>query len=776
MPNFAPAPEDERSSKERKSAQTFVRRWLEELDKALKREKTFRLEGRKLAEKYEGEEKETCPYNILYSNTDTLLPALYNAPPRPLVSSRFQRKDDALQRLAAMTSERILKYLINTNDGEYEPFDDGMQQTVLESLVPGRGNMRVKYDARFGKAEEGASEAQGEEEPTPDTEVTETEKGSEISAPETVSYEAVCVESVPWDFFLHGYGRKWEQVPWVSYEHHMTREELEDNFGAVAMHCKTADFSDSADSKPEASDSLFGNRTRESKGASLAIVYEIWDKKTRKVFFISPNCPDFVLKSVEDPLGLSGFFPGPAPLSFMNKVQGLTPVALYRMYSQQADELNTITVRITKLVKALRVRGFYDNTVEGLEKVLKADDNELVPIANAAAIVSQHQKLDDAIWIMPFNEIVAALQQLYLQRNTIKGVIFEITGIADIMRGSSQASETLGAQEIKSQWGTLRLKKSQKRVTKYSCSVLRLMLEVAVNKLAEETIRAMTGLPFPTAEEKTQAQAQLQQWQAQAMAQSQAAAAMGQQLPPPQPDPQLLALTQSPSWADILGLLRNDALRQFSVDIETNSTVDAEATDDKKDMAELMNALAQFLNGVEPLVSSGALPFEASKVILQNLLRRFRMGGEVEDALMQMQQPQGGGGNPEAQKQLQAAQQKLAQEQQKFQEDVATQKQKQSEAEAGLRLQQRELELAKEFAKKELDLQAQFNAKALEMQAKAAEQNLAMKAQADQQAMAMQSQKDQFQAQVREAVFNAKAQAAAAKAKTQSKGGSNADI
>lgn len=692
----------------------FVAGWLKALDESREREKGFRKTGANLVKLFEAEEAQASPYNILYSNTDTLLPALYNAQPRPKVTGRFQKKQDALQRLAAHTSERILQYLMDTNAADYGTFDSMMRQTVLEALVPGRGVPRVKYDATFGPGEPIGGLPRGED----------TDDPTNAPPAEVVSYETVCFETVPWDRFLHGYGKKWHQVPWVSFEHQMTREELRREFPETGELVKVEDFSET-DSPNTGGNSLFGSRTKESAGAKLATVYEIWDKVTRTVVFISPGAPDLVLKEVDDPLKLSGFFPTPEPLSMVPKISGLCPVALYKLYEQQAEELNDITIRITKLTRALRLRGYYDSTLEGLEKVLKADDNTLVAISNAAQLTSQGIGMEKAIWLFPLEAVVGALQQLYSQRVQVKSVIFEITGIADIMRGSSQASETLGAQELKNQWGTLRLKKAQKEVARLARDTLRLALEVAVGQLSPETIRGITGLPFPTGAEKAQAQAQLQQMQAQA-----------QMMPPgtvPPPDPQLVAVAQSPSWDDILGLLQNDELRQFNIDIETNSTVDAEATDDKKDMAELMNAMAQFLNGVTPLVTQGALPFDAAKAILQNLLRRFRMGGDVEEALMSMQQPQQQGADPKAVEELQKAQQKLVQDQQAFAQEVEKEKLRIAESEAALAMQAKELELEKQFAQRELAMQHSFNERLLDLQQREAQGQLTMAAEGQKQ-------------------------------------------
>ena len=174
------------------------------------------------------------------------------------------------------------------------------------------------------------------------------------------------------------------------------------------------------------------------------------------------------------------------------------------------------------------------------------------------------------------------------------------------------------------------------------------MGEIVMTKFSQQTISQMTGLQFPTGEQKQQAQMLLQQAQAQQVP--------GQ--PPAQPPQQLLAMAQLPTWEDIMGLLANDLQRNYRIDVETNSTVDAEATEDKQNMGEFLNAIAQFMNGAAPLVQQGVLPFDAAKSILLAVTRRYRFGPEVEDDLKKMQapQPQGNGTDAKAKVDLEAAQ------------------------------------------------------------------------------------------------------------------------
>ena len=434
----------------------------------------------------------------------------------------------------------------------------------------------------------------------------------------------------------------------------MTKEELVKNFGEVAQSIEL-----------EVDDDSQASYSGENKRRLPSVeVWKIWDRGSKKVLFVSQCYRDGFLKEVDDPLGLSGFFPFPEPLTFFPKLSSITPTALYVQYESQAEELNTVTTRIKSLTKAMKIRGGYDATIQEIERILTSEDNTLIPLENVAALGDQ-RGIDKAVFFIPIEKYFPVLQQLLVQRQSIKQVIYEITGVSDILRGASVASETATAQNIKNQWGTLRLKRMQKRVAKYACDCLRLMLEISVKHFSVETIRQMTGLPYPTRAEQVQAQAAMQELQL-------SGAVSGH---PVQVPPELQKVLGTPTWEDILDVLRNDLQRAYKIDIQTNSTVDAEATEDKANIAEFMNALAQFFNAIAPAVQAGALPFEAAKTLLLAIVRRFRFGPEVEDELLKMvppQAPEGDGGAAEAAKlELEAKKQELQLKSQAMQQELA---------------------------------------------------------------------------------------------------------
>lgn len=667
-----------------------VRYWLGEIASAKKREKDYRKDGQEIIEIYSGKRQDETPMNILFSNCETLLPALFSQVPRPVVQRRF-KDDDPVGAASSKAGQRMLEYLCDTNVEGYETFEQSVRYATLDGLLPGRGITSIKYDADI------------------------LDTGEEGSVP-VVNWEQVCTETRGWDRVYFGYAKKWSKVPWIAYEEFIDKEEAERLFGAEIAGKITYTLGED-DDDPEEKGTGTGGRDdadNEQGGRKTALVYQIWDKSGGKVVrYISPAYHDGYLKVEDDPLGITGFYNCPRPLQFIEKSNDLLPTAMYKLYENQAKELNNLTRRLQKVVSALKVRGAYDGSLGNeIESILKEEDNALIPTDKASSLIGEGG-LDKAIWFMPLQELMQVAEKLVAAREQCKRVIYEITGVSDIIRGQSVASETLGAQKIKESWGTMRLKRLQKEVQRYSRDMLRIMLEIAASKFSVETWAKATGLPFVTAQQKQQAQQIVQAQQMQAQQQAMMAQQQGMQPPPPpQPDPQIQQALAAPVWDDVLALLRDDIQRAYRIDIETNSTVDVEATEDQKQIGDFMNAMGQLLAGLNPMVESGTMPFEGAKELMLAVIRRFRFGTEVEEQFKNMQAPQGKG-NPEADKMKaemaqaqQDAKMQMAEMQQKAQMDQqalqAEMQQKVMEFKAEMQLEMAKLQAEKEAEKQQL--------------------------------------------------------------------------
>ncbi len=559
---------------------------IERRSKALRRK--WLDEAEKIVKIYEADESEAVPFNILYSNTETILPALYNSTPRPEVARRYTQvgNQNSLDSVVAQVGERLLEYTADSNSGEYETFDAAVRGAVLNGLVPGQGVVRVRYHT-------------------------------------DENFQQLCFDRIAYDRFVWGYARKWLDVPWVAFGYDLNKADFEKTFPEFAAKAVYKEFR-WEEAETENEDEV--NRRSEAgvRKEPTLLVWEVWTAATREIQFVSSIFAEDFLREEPYPFDLTMRFPMPEPLKFVLRNDNLTPVPPYKLYERQAQELNEVTRRLQIVLKAIKVRGGYNGQLSELSRILESDDTTLIPVENASAI-AEAGGIDKHIWLMPLQELITVARELYQAQISCKSTIYEIMGIGDILRGATQASETARAQEIKNQWGSLRIKRSQKNVMEFCRDLFRVAFEFAANLYTPATLMQITKLPLMTQGQKAMAV---------------------QSMPPPQPGqppqapPELLQSLALPTWEEVISVLRDRFERTYRIDIETNSTVDLEATEDKAQIAEFMNAWGQMMSGLQPLIESGAMPFEAAKLIMGEVFRRFRFARKVEQALDLIQPPQ----------------------------------------------------------------------------------------------------------------------------------------
>lgn len=598
-----------------KNPRGIVRRWVAELALADEAEKEWRKEGLEVYDLYDAKDTKANSFNILWSNTETLLPAVYNSTPQPDVRRRF-RDPDPVGKVASTVLERSLSYQIDDYD-----FDNEITDAVLDVLLPGRGVARIEYEPEF--VEVGPDGVQPGLTAGAYIEPVESDGSSQSAAAsvpdgQAKPYEKLVGQSarcchVQWDKFRRGPGKRWREVPWVAFEHDFTYDMALEKFGK-----EMADLLNYEDTSGAGVIKEGGKSGKETRAIFKTVkVQEIWDKEQRRVLFIAPTLKTKPCLVVQDPLKLRQFFPLPRPIYAIPSSRSLVPKPLYRMYKQQAAELDRVSARINKIITALKVRGLYAAHIKEASDLLGADDNAMTPIENPAAI-AESGGLDKLVWILPINTLAAALDHLYKARDQIKQAIYEISGIADIIRGATDPNETLGAQQLKSQWGSLRIQKIQREIQRFIRDLMRLKAEVIAEQFTPEQLAAMTNVELPDQQAKMQAQMAVQQAQA-------------QQQPPP---PEAQKVLAQPTWDEVKKLMQSDDMRQYRVDIETDSTVAETINKDMQGLGEVLQQVSTIIGSV-----AQGLPMEVAKSVALAVVRRARLGSAVEDALEALQQP-----------------------------------------------------------------------------------------------------------------------------------------
>jgi len=517
---------------------------------------------------------ESAKFNILWSNVQTLTPAVYAKLPKADISRRFG-DNDPVGRVAAQLLERAIDFEIE----HYPDFRSTMKYSVEDRFLGGRGSAWVRYEPHtspIGIDDDGVS-------------VTSTVEQGEMSEPmEQIEYECAVVDYVHWRDFGHSQARTWEEVGQVWRWVYMTREALVERFGdEMARRIPL-------DQGPEPL-----NAYNESKRTyNRAKICELWDKETQKVYWFCKGMPQMI-DVRDDPLGLEGFFPCPKPLYATTTSDTLVPVPDFVLYQDQAMELDILSDRIDGLVKALRVRGVYDASQPALQRLLtEGDNNALIPVDKWMAF-SEKGGLKGSIDLLPLDTLANALLNCYRAREDIKSQIYEITGISDIIRGTSFASETATAQQIKGQYAGLRLRSMQEDVALYASEIIKLKAQVMCLHFQPETILAY--------------------------------AAAGQMTPA---DQQLIP--------QAIELLRNKPLRNFRVDIAADSLVMLDENQNKQDRMQFLQAFGGFLAQALPVGQASPQMVPMMMELLRFGMQAFKAArpieGQIDATLQQLQQ------------------------------------------------------------------------------------------------------------------------------------------
>lgn len=609
--------------------------------------------GKQIIKRYRDERSEasnlrvvTRKFNILWSNTETLKPTLYARLPRVQVERRFKDADPT-GRTACEIAERAGNYLLETSS-----FDNVQRLCVQDLLLPGRACQWINYRADLSSVEQpygsDATEApvnageDSDNSPTDEPE-PELEKIREMIEPIYVD----------WRDFGHSPKRTWQEVTRCWRITYMTRVQLVKRFGEDLGNKIPLDKR-AEDAQKNTPDSLH----------DTASIYEIWDKSTRRVCWACKSEKDYLDETIP-PVDLQDFWPFPRPIWATLTNDTLLPVPFYVLYQDQAAELDKITNRIGRFSDGLKLAGICDASVPELTRLLSPNgtpDNMLIPVANFAA-VKEKGGIAGAVQILPLQEIAATLLQLYSARDQILQVIYQVTGIADIIRGSSNPNETATAQSIKGQFASLRIKDLQAEVARFARDAARIMVEMAVELYEPETLYEMVQADQfckPTPREQQMAQI-LQQY--------------GQPAPKPMEE-----------FMSALRMLRDDKMRSFHVDIETDSTIAMNEQEDKQAVTEFLGALGTFMQGFGAQIEKmPALAPVAGEALLY-ATRRYRAGRSLETAIetamgqiaKAAQQPQPPSAEQQkAQAQIQQGQQKLQLTAQKDQGELALKAQKQ---------------------------------------------------------------------------------------------------
>jgi hypothetical protein len=547
---------------------------------------------------------------LLYANIEVLKPTIYARPPVPVCKTRFSDRKP-VNRTASEVIERCLMVSFDA-----ERIHDTMLHIRDDVTLFGRGVMWLRYKTEGGMVDAVPNTKQDDQGADED----EAEEGYGEGAEDFFEY--VCYDHVNRADFLHEPVRTWSEVGWVARRSWLTREQGMRRFGDSWREIQYVEAEN--------------DTAEEYKVEKKAEVWELWHKGQETVVWVHKGSKELLDR--RDPwLSLDGFYPCPKPAYSVCEPESLIPVPDYLFYRDQLEEVNTLTARISALSDALRMKGFYSAGGEdigtALEKAFQSQDDNavMIPVPTVAAL---GQGMQNAILFMPLMEIANTVSALVALRKQLIEDIYQISGISDIMRGETKASETATAQNIKAQFGSVRVRSRQEEMVRVADDAMKIAGEIIAENFQPQTIMQMCQMDKLVPGALIQQHEALKAQQAQMAQQMQMAQQSGQ---PPQPMPQMPQLPPLPKDAiaaeEVLALLRNERMRPFILQTASDSTIQPNEDAEKQRRNEFAQAVGNLMVSSGPIVQAAP---EAAKLVAEMLrfvTGAYRAGRAMEQTI-----------------------------------------------------------------------------------------------------------------------------------------------
>ncbi len=459
-------------------------RWQTEMQASESAFKKFLKQAGRTNDRFLGKHstRDGFQLNLFHANIETMQSMMFGKLPDVGLSRKHADADDDIARVAGMMLERMLNADIGKPNDQYSTT---LRKALQDRLIAGLGCSRVRYDYDEEEVEVAA--------------VVDM-MGMEIEAARTetqITNERAPIEYVHWRDRRWSPARTWEEVRWDAYRTLLTRDQMEKRFGedlgskipltAASGTMKSDDY------EPE-----------ENKDAFMrAEVWEIWCKETKKVYWYCKDYPS-ILDVKEDPLELTGFFPAPRPMVANLTTSAFMPIPDYVLAQDSYNEIDKLETRISKITEAIKVVGVYDASAEGVKRMMtEGMENDLIPVDNWAMFAEKGGLAGTVQWL-PMQEIAGTLGLLINRRNDAKAMLYEVTGISDIMRGAQASGGAVSATEraLEARFASVRIQAMQDEFAKYATDLIRLRAEIVAKHFQPESIVKQSNIQFLPADQQ----------------------------------------------------------------------------------------------------------------------------------------------------------------------------------------------------------------------------------------------------------------------------------
>lgn len=546
-------------------------------------------------------------FPLFWSCVRTIQPAFYSRTPVIVTEKTFKEMKDPVAALSAIIIERLGKYLVKTSG-----FDRTMSLAVTHFIMSEKVTNRVIFESAINE-----------------TSVPYEGQDGQMMMQTEQDLEYIKCETEPWHYKDGRHtpnARHWGEVDWLSFDTLLTRKEVEEVFGLEAANELTYGPMGAAKDK---------DKKKEIKGlpAHYATITEIWDKKKKKVYYLSPGYGQWLKHennpNGEDPYKLREFFPCPPFMLGTFGADDMFTVPAFIQLQDFIDQVHGAFDRVRRLILALKKAGIFDASKPELAELNAiASEGQFIGVADLENLLGPNGSLDRIIHFFPTDKIAQGVNELKTAMMEFEQKVYDLWGIPDIYRGISDPNETLGAQQLKGKHMSVRFSVLQREVQRLARDTIEIMVDLYLQKCPEVKIAEIIGYKFL--------------------------------------DPQ-----KQPLFYEALQLAKNDTERCIRIGIETDSTITQDMNADIEQKNYLNKTLFEGIGAMKD-IAPAFMPVAAKAVEMG--VRALREGKQIEDdleaALEQMAQaaaqppPE-----PPPDPRIQIEQMKLQQKQMEMQQD-----------------------------------------------------------------------------------------------------------
>lgn len=585
-------------------------------------------------------------YDTFWASMEVLKPAIYAKPPKVIAKPRYSDATPA-DKVAAEVIERVVN-----SEFERGNIDMHLKEVRDDLALLNRGVLRTTYEVKDGE-------------------------------------KHICLDHVDRLDYRHDPVRYWREMGWEAFCAWMTKPEMKERFSKHSGDAyKSAAFVSRSPNDDE------GNRDEVMK----APVWEVESKTDGKVYWVTEGVE--VMLDESDPfLPMSDFFTSPKPAYGTIRRRTLVPIPDYNRYEPHLKQINLCTQKIYTLLERVRVVGLLPaggDVGTALETAIAEHTTAMfIPVPGALLQGGSAQLVQ---WL-PIDMIATAIQGLIEARNQLFADFDRLSGISDIMRGETEAYETLGAQRLKSQYGSVRVKDKVDEIVRLSRDAARIAVEIICEKFTKDDLLEVAQMDIPSKRDvekyiaavKKAAKEEMEALTDKTQEMAQKAQESGEQIDPAQAQQQfeqaqqqiaqkygqrLQQLQNTVVVEDVMAVIKDKRARGLIIDIETDSTVLTDELAEKQMRNELLQAFSASISSLMPLFQIGEAGVKLAMTMLEFALQPYVGGNRQIQATLdelveqapeiaaRMAQQQGGeddGGLAEANKLLAQAEQTKAQ-------------------------------------------------------------------------------------------------------------------